>query len=126
MSITPPGNNNPQRNIGFFKDLTVQIKLIWRLMSDRRVSPFLKVLPLTTLVYFIFPDLMIGPLDDALVIWLGSYLFVELCPADVVEEHRQQLRGIAAGTPPPTQQPPAADVVDGEFRDAPPEDSKEN
>jgi hypothetical protein len=90
----------PRRDIvrneggGFFKDLTLRIKLILRLMGDRRVNPLLKILPLGAVVYLFVPDLVIGPLDDAAVIWLGSYLFVELCPPAVVSEHMRALTSV--------------------------------
>ena len=75
---------------GFWKGLTQQIKLIMRLMGDSRVNPVLKVLPLGALAYLVWPgDLMpIIPIDDAIVIGVGFYTFVELCPDDVVAEHR--------------------------------------
>jgi hypothetical protein len=96
-----PGNggmmpNQKDRSIskfqgGFFQGVSTQIKLILRLMADRRVNPLLKLLPIGALVYLVIPDLVIGPLDDAIVIWLGTYLFVELCPQEIVQEHRQKL-----------------------------------
>jgi hypothetical protein len=76
---------------GVFNDLLVRIKLVLRLLSDPRVSILLKLIPIGTVVYFIFPDLVPGPVDDAAVIWLGAYLFVELCPPEVVQEHIQAL-----------------------------------
>jgi hypothetical protein len=76
---------------GFFQGLSTQIKLILRLMADRRVNPLLKILPIGALAYLFIPDLAIGPIDDALIIWLGTYLFVELCPDAVVQEHKQKL-----------------------------------
>ncbi len=80
-------------NPGFFQDILLQIKLIYRLIGDRRVNPFLKLLPIGGLIYFIVPfDIAIGPLDDAAVMGLASYLFIELCPDNVVQEHRQKLR----------------------------------
>ncbi len=65
---------------GFFQDIGTRIKLIIRLMRDKRVSFFLKLLPLSTLVYLVFPDFMPFVIDDALIMWLGTYLFVELVP----------------------------------------------
>ena len=90
---------------GFFGGLSRQIRLILRLMGDSRVNPLIKILPLGTLVYLIFPDLVPGPVDDALVIGLGTYFFIELCPTDVVEEHRALLAG----------ESDSGDVVDAEF-----------
>jgi|GEM_PF-312767 len=73
---------------GSTPDLVMRIKLIFRLMGDRRVSPLLKFLPIAAIVYLIVPfDFTLGPLDDAAVLGLAAYLFVELCPDAVVEEH---------------------------------------
>ena len=82
------------RDGGFFQDLSVRFKLIFRLMKDPRVSPLLKLLPIGSLVYFVVPDLILGPLDDAVVIWLGTFAFVELCPPNVVKEHMDELTGV--------------------------------
>ena len=86
---------------GAMRGFVQRLKLIGRLMGDSRVSPFIKVLPLASLAYLIFPfDLapgavlpIIGALDDAAILWIGSQLFVELCPDEVVEEHMQALGG---------------------------------
>jgi len=85
----------PKGNV--LEELTLRIKLILRLMADRRVNLLLKGLPIATLVYLVFPDLVPGPIDDVAVIWLGTYLFVELCPPEVVEEHMKALRQVVPG-----------------------------
>lgn len=102
---------------GMMKDFVKRLKLIGRLMGDNRVSGFLKVLPLASLAYLIFPfDLapgmalpIIGALDDAAILWIGSTLFVELCPNNVVREHMDSLDMEAAGD--------AGEIVDAESRD---------
>jgi uncharacterized membrane protein YkvA (DUF1232 family) len=63
-------------------------------MADRRVSFFLKLLPIGTLLYMVVPDIFPGPLDDAAVIWLGTTLFVELCPQDIVQEHMDEMTSV--------------------------------
>lgn len=85
----------PGSKPGFMDGLTNYFKLIARLMTDRRVNPFLKLLPISTLAYLAVPDLVPFVIDDALVIWLGTYLFIELCPPEVVDEHRAALEGNA-------------------------------
>ncbi|MBN1370789.1 MAG: hypothetical protein JW987_02425 [Anaerolineaceae bacterium] len=106
---------------GFFQGISDRARLIIRLMGDKRVSPLIKLLPLGTLVYLVVPtDLMpIVPLDDAAVIWLGTYLFVELCPPDVVQEHTDNLerarqKDILADNP---DAPVSGDVIDAEFHE---------
>jgi len=79
------------QNKGFFPDLTLRIKLILKLIGDGRVNPFLKLLPIGSLIYLVVPDIAPGPIDDAAVIWLATYLFVELCPPDVVQEYLDEL-----------------------------------
>jgi uncharacterized membrane protein YkvA (DUF1232 family) len=93
-------------------DLVMRVKLIFRLMGDRRVSPFLKILPIAAVIYLIVPfDFTLGPLDDAAVLGLAAYLFVELAPDAVVEEHlgriwrAREMRG--------RHETSGGDVVDG-------------
>jgi hypothetical protein len=100
---------------GFFGELSIRAKLIIRLMRDRRVNFLLKLLPLGALVYMFIPDIP-GPIDDAAMIWLGTYIFVELCPPDIVQEHLNDLRRVLPGKFAETQS--AADILDGEFVDA--------
>jgi uncharacterized membrane protein YkvA (DUF1232 family) len=81
---------------GMLRDVVARLKLIGRLMADRRVNIFIKALPLATLAYLIWPlDAIalpiIGVLDDVGILWIGSTLFVELCPPDVVKEHMNDL-----------------------------------
>lgn len=100
--------------IGVFQGMTDRLKLIVRLLSDNRVSPWLKLLPVGTLIYLVVPDLAPGPIDDAFIIWLGTYLFVELCPPQVVEEHQRSLNpGMAPQGSDPVSNP--EDIVDAEY-----------
>lgn len=106
------------RNRGFFQDLTLRLKLILRLVGDGRVNPLLKLLPIGSLVYLVVPDIAPGPIDDAAVIWLATYLFVELCPPNVVQEHLEALNATRKvmdayqETAQPTTQ---GEVIDGEI-----------
>ena len=110
-----PGNLMVPPRGGTTTQIVNRIKLIWRLMTDGRVNALLKTLPVASLIYLVMPaDFLpeialplIGVLDDAAIMWLGSYLFVELCPPDVVQEHMTALGS----------EPRAVtddDVVDGE------------
>ena len=84
---------------GVLRDLVLRFKLIVRLMGDKRVNPFLKLLPIASLAYLIWPiDLIpgialpvVGALDDVALVSLGAYLFIEFCPPEVVQEHMQKL-----------------------------------
>lgn len=102
---------------GFFNGISNQLKLIVRLMADRRVNPLVKLLPLGTLVYFISPDLVPGPIDDAMLIWLGTAAFVELCPPEVVKEHRDILNRTIPGEWRDKKDEGEDVVIDAEYKD---------
>jgi uncharacterized membrane protein YkvA (DUF1232 family) len=82
-----------------FKDTVLRVKLIIRLIADRRVSPWLKILPIGGILYLlspldIVPDIMfpvIGELDDIAILWLSNHFFIELCPPEIVREHVKAL-----------------------------------
>jgi len=82
---------------GVMRDLVLRFKLIIRLMGDKRVNPFIKLLPVASLAYLFFPfDLIsvvpgVSALDDVALVSLGAYMFIEFCPPDVVQEHMQNL-----------------------------------
>jgi uncharacterized membrane protein YkvA (DUF1232 family) len=113
-----------QANEGFFRELFNNIKLIVRLLKDERVNFWLKLLPIGALIYLVVPvDLLsINPLDDAVVVWLGGYLFIELCPEDIVNEHREAIRKAIAEEH--ADEEPQKEVIDAEFDDLPPEDDE--
>lgn len=98
---------------GVIGDLSLRIKLILRLIGDSRVSPLLKLIPIGSLAYFVIPDLAPGPIDDVAVMWLATYLFVELCPPNVVQEHMDSLKSVLPGE---WSDPGAAqgDIIDAE------------
>jgi hypothetical protein len=105
---------------GFFQGLSLRIKLILRLIADPRVNVLLKALPIGSIVYLVMPDFMPGPIDDALVIWLATYLFVELCPPDIVQEHLEALkatRKVMDNYEETSQSDARGEVIDGEIVD---------
>lgn len=100
---------------GVVRDFVSSLKLIMKLIGDRRVSPWLKLIPVGALAYWIWPfDLIPGvpgvdALDDAAVLWIGSTLFIELCPPEVVQEYRQLIDGSVQDT--------SEEIVDAESTD---------
>jgi hypothetical protein len=107
-------------NISFLNGITKRVKLIGRLLVDGRVSPLLKLLPVGALVYLVVPtDLMpLLPFDDAAVLWLGAYLFIEMCPQDIVQEHMRVIDGessVKIDEAPVQNTDP--DVIEGEFHE---------
>lgn len=97
MSKKKRGDLTVSSNGGMLRDLVFRFKLIVRLMGDKRVNSFLKLIPIGSLIYLISPiDLISGipgvsALDDVALVSLGAYLFIELCPPEVVQEHMQKL-----------------------------------
>ena len=66
-----------------------QLQLIIRLLRDKRISPFIKLLPLLSLLYLIWsPDLMLGPIDDTVAIALFIQFFMSLVPDEIIDELR--------------------------------------
>lgn len=100
---------------GMIRDFVMRVKLILRLIGDRRISLWLKIIPIAGLAYLIspldiIPDIalpVIGELDDAAVLWLTNYLFIELCPPEIVQEH---VRALTSGA----GKVDTEDVVDAE------------
>ncbi len=101
MAEKKPSDITITQQGGVVRNVVNQLKLIFRLMGDKRVSVFAKIIPVGAFAYLLFPaDLapnivlpFVGMLDDAAILWLGSYVFTEFCPPEVVAEHMKALSG---------------------------------
>lgn len=98
MDEKKPSNLTVSQKGGVVHETINHLRLIFRLMGDSRVNIFAKLIPLGALIYLVSPiDAIsipvIGALDDAAILWLGSYVFTELCPPAVVAEHMKELAG---------------------------------
>jgi hypothetical protein len=71
--------------------MTKHLQLIFRLLRDERVHPLVKVLPFLSLLYLVYPDLVPGPFDDAVVITLFLQFFLTLVPDEIIDEHKFEL-----------------------------------
>ena len=74
------------------------IRLYWRLFRDRRVSVLAKALLVATLAYVVWPlDIIpdflpvIGEMDDLGIAIAGLWLFIRLCPPEVVLERVREI-----------------------------------
>jgi len=75
-----------------FRGIGDHLRLVWLLWTDERINPLLKILPLGSLLYMISPfDMAIPVIDDIGVLWFFTYLFIELCPEEIVAEHRHNI-----------------------------------
>lgn len=119
MDKRTPGNIIPSQG-SLFQDFTLRSRLILRLMADGRVSFLLKLLPVGALAYLISPlDFIpaalapvIGTVDDIAIVWMGMYLFLEMCPPGIVREHLKNLLNATQNTADDEN-----DIIDGEATD---------
>jgi hypothetical protein len=70
------------------------VRVFYRLMTDRRVSPMAKLVPLLGILLLLTPpalelDLvpLVGELDWLIVLFISLKVFIWLCPPEVVREH---------------------------------------
>ena len=75
---------------GILASIIKNARLVWRLLRDRDVPAWLKMILPATLVYLLFPidfipdpALGLGQLDDIAIILLGLKLFIELSPQEI-------------------------------------------
>ena len=105
---------DPRQRIGGIAEVARNIRLIWRLFSDRHVPLWTKAIPFLALAYVIWPiDIVpdallgLGQLDDLTIILLGLKAFISLSPAAIVDQYRNKLRQDSGG---------AQDIVDTSYR----------
>ncbi len=101
------GNIGP----GFISDIILKVRLTIKLLQDKRVNTWYKLVPALCLVYLIVPlDFLFGPIDDAVVLYLGMDWFISLCPVDIVQEHTDMIKGKSGNKD-------AEQIVDAEFKE---------
>ncbi|MFN2198363.1 MAG: YkvA family protein [Anaerolineales bacterium] len=107
---------------GIFDDVWLYMRLVVRLLMDPRVNIFLKMLPIGSLIYLLFPLDFPGPIDDLAVLGVGMFMFIELCPPEIVDEHKHALQGYFPGPVGSGQQDSDPefsedDVIEAEYRE---------
>lgn len=97
---------------GFIGDILTKFRLTVELLKDPRVSIWVRAIPAISLLYLIVPlDLLIGPIDDAVILYVGMDFFIALCPREVVSEHLARIQG--KPIPPKKDE----DVIDVDFKE---------
>ncbi len=93
---------NSVPNLGNLAQIWRTLQLVGRLLADPRVPALTKLIIPGVILYVVspidlIPDMIpiLGQLDDVAVIFMGIRFFIELCPPDVVMEHRRALEGTA-------------------------------
>ncbi len=98
MTLQKPVSSQGKNNVSVLAQIINQLRLVWFLIQDKRISIWVKsVVPLFLLYVIspidIVPDVFLGlgQLDDLGVILLGMTLFLKLCPPEVVDQYRRQI-----------------------------------
>ena len=96
---------DPGHTASWLAETLKQGRLILRLLGDRRVPVWPKLIIPATIAYILWPiDLLVDPmlglgqLDDVAVFLIGLKLFVELCPTDIVRQHLEELSSVVEGS----------------------------
>jgi len=104
--------------VGGLAQVVRTLRLVWRLLLDRRVPVFPKLIILGAIIYVVSPiDLIpdvilgLGQVDDVAIAFLAIALFIELCPRAIVEEHRAAMAAEAGEPVKRTDE----EVIDGSF-----------
>ncbi|MBM3134255.1 MAG: DUF1232 domain-containing protein [Chloroflexi bacterium] len=118
--MSMPKDPTLRQRAGILAEIARQLRLIWRLLNDARVPTWTKLLVPATLLYILSPidfipdvALGLGQLDDLTILLLGLWLFVDLCPKDIVRQHLEELGArigyrIIDEEPQPVETPPPA------------------
>lgn len=103
---------------GVFRGIADHLKLVWRLWQDNRINPFLKLLPFSSLIYVINPlDMIIPVVDDVGVVWLFTYMFIELSPQEIVEEHRAAIQNTIRRRWKDEDEIKEEDIIDADYKE---------
>ena len=121
MTQGTPNSIPTARPWGILTELVRNAQLVWRLLKDSRISlPTKLILPSVMGVYLLSPlDLLpdvlplIGQIDDIAVLLAGTALFIDMCPPDIVQEHRAAIAGQATRY---RHDVSAGETVDAEYR----------
>ena len=120
MAQMTPNPVVASNRVGILGELVRNAQLVWRLLKDPRVPlPIKLIIPGVVGVYLLspidfMPDVLplIGQIDDIAVLFGGVMLFIQMCPPDVVDEHRAALAGEVKAP----QGGHVGETVDAEYR----------
>ncbi len=104
---------------GLLRTLFWRLRLAIRLIREPRVPLLTKAPPLLMVFYLIspldlVPDvlLLLGQIDDLVIIWFGLEIFLRLCPAAAIAFHGAAITGRRPYAP----MSRTDDVIDAEWR----------
>lgn len=126
MSSNKMSPSNAGKDLSMLSGMMDQIRLAWYLLADDKVSKLTKAIIPASLLYVISPiDLIpaaifpvIGTLDDLGVIMLGMAMFIKMCPPELVQYYKEQLRLAHGGEPSSEIEPPLDDEIEDDDDDS--------
>lgn len=93
-----PKNKLTKSIINLREQFKKHVTLLWRLFNHSDVPLPLKIIPIISVLYWFnpvdiipVPFLGLTPFDDLAAVMLGSQLFLELAPADVLQRLRDEI-----------------------------------
>ena len=114
---SPSRDANEVANL--LSDVLRNARLILRLLFDNRVPGWMKAIPVMALLYALspldlLPDVFVGPgqLDDIALLLVALKVFLELCPDDVVDQHRVEMASVEGSYRVVDENPPTGPYVD--------------
>ena len=124
MTQMTPNPVVASNRVGILGELVRNAQLTWRLLKDPRVPlPIKLIIPGVVGVYLLspidfMPDVLplLGQIDDIAVLFGGVMLFIQMCPPDVVDEHRAALAGEVKAPQTTQTGGHAGETVDAEYR----------
>lgn len=118
----------PEDSLNALAQFVRTLRLVWRLMQDPRVPGLPKLIIPAAVLYALSPiDLVpdmilgLGQVDDIALLFLSISFFIEMCPPDIVAEHR---RALSIGKNP--ESAPGEDVVEGSYRVVPDDEEQDS
>jgi len=98
MSSKKMSPANADKQLSMLSAMMDQIRLVWYLFTDGKVSLLTKSIIPAAFLYVIspidfIPDVILGlgQLDDLGVIMVGLAMFLRLCPPELVQYYKDQL-----------------------------------
>ena len=115
---------NADKDLSMLSAMMDQIRLGWYLLTDGKVSLLTKAIIPAALLYVIspvdfIPDVIpvLGQLDDLGMVMAGLAIFIRMCPPELVQYYKDQLKlGREETSPEITPPPDDDDSIDTTYR----------
>ena len=99
MSSKKMSPANADKQLSMLSTMMEQLRLVWYLFIDGKVSMLTKAIIPAALLYVIspvdfIPDVIpvLGQLDDLGMIMAGLAIFIRMCPPELVQYYKEQLK----------------------------------